>query len=148
MSTGVLATISLVIPAVLTAIIALIVTPGSAASKGLSRTQIWQYKLWEWNTAWLGLALGLATTFFFTEGLKDLIGKPRPDLLSRCDLDPAVVQQHALGGEGAQLPLWNLLVSSTACRQSKESKLNDGFASFPSGHASCKSSSWLHTHSC
>ena len=87
----------------------------------------------------MGLALGLATTFFFTEGLKNLIGRPRPDLLSRCNLDPTTVQQYALGGEGSQLPLWNLLISSTACRQPSVSKLNDGFASFPSGHSSCKS---------
>lgn len=86
----------------------------------------------------MGLALGLAITFFFTSGLKSLIGKPRPDLLSRCNLDPATIQQYALGGEGTQLPLWNLLVSSTACRQPDTSKLNDGFAAFPSGHASCE----------
>ncbi len=87
----------------------------------------------------MGLALGLATTFFFTEGLKNVIGKPRPDLLSRCNLDPATVQQYALGGDGGQLPLWNLLVSSTACRQPDTAKLDDGFASFPSGHSSCMS---------
>lgn len=100
-------------------------------------------KLWEWNTAWMGLALGLATTFFFTEGMKNLFGKPRPDLLSRCNLDPATVQQYALGGDGGQLPLWNLLISSTACRQPDTAKLNDGFASFPSGHSSCKLVSYL-----
>ncbi len=87
----------------------------------------------------MGLALGLAITFFFTEGLKNVIGKPRPDLLSRCNLDPATVQQYALGGDGGQLPLWNLLVSSTACRQPDTAKLDDGFASFPSGHSSCMS---------
>ena len=86
----------------------------------------------------MGLGLGLATTFFFTAALKNLIGKPRPDLLSRCNLDPATVQQYALGGLGSQLPLWNLLISSTACRQPDTSKLNDGFNSFPSGHSSCK----------
>ena len=86
----------------------------------------------------MGLALGLATTFFFTAALKNLIGKPRPDLLSRCNLDPATVQQYALGGLGTQLPLWNLLISSTACRQPDTSKLDDGFNSFPSGHSSCK----------
>lgn len=137
-STSVLVVISLVIPAVITAIVALLVTPGPSVSKGISKAQTWRYKLWEWNTAWLGLALGLATTFFFTEGLKDIIGKPRPDLLSRCNLDPAMVEQYALGGEGPQLPLWNLLVSSTACRQPDSARLNDGFAAFPSGHASCE----------
>lgn len=135
-STGVLVVISLIAPALITAFVALVFTPGPTAPQETSKSKIWRYKLWEWNTAWLGLALGLVTTFFFTEGLKSLIGKPRPDLLSRCDLDPALIQQYALGGEGGQLPLWNLLVSYTACRQSDLSKLNDGFASFPSGHSS------------
>ena len=130
--------ISLVVPAIVTAFVALVFTPGPTARRGTSTARLWRYKLWEWNTAWLGLALGLATTFFFTEGLKNLIGRPRPDLLSRCNLDPATVQQYALGGDGGQLPLWNLLISSTACRQPNKSRLNDGFASFPSGHSSCE----------
>lgn len=138
-STGLLVTIALVIPALITAFVALVFTPGPGVSQGAPKSRIWRIKLWEWNTAWMGLALALATTFFFTEGLKNIIGKPRPDLLSRCNLDPATVQQYALGGEGSQLPLWNLLISSTACRQPSASKLNDGFASFPSGHSSCKS---------
>ena len=137
-SSGVLVVISLIAPAIITALVALLATPGPTVSKGASRAKVWRTKLWEWNVAWLGLALGLAITFFFTEGLKNLIGKPRPDLLSRCDLDPAMVEQFALGGDGGQLPLWNLLVSSTACRQTSTSRLNDGFASFPSGHSSCE----------
>ncbi|CAD6587973.1 MAG: hypothetical protein ASARMPREDX12_003063 [Alectoria sarmentosa] len=135
-STGLLVTIALIIPAFVTAVVSLVFTPGPGLSQGTPTSRIWRMKLWEWNTAWMGLALGLATTFFFTEGLKNLIGRPRPDLLSRCNLDPANVQQYALGGEGSQLPLWNLLISSTACRQPSVSKLNDGFASFPSGHSS------------
>ena len=130
--------IALVAPAIITALVALIFTPGRSTSKGISKAGLWKYKLWEWNAAWLGLGLGLAITFFFTEGLKNLIGKPRPDLLSRCDLDPATVEQYVLGGEGVQLPLWNVLISSTACRQPIRSRLNDGFASFPSGHSSCE----------
>ena len=85
----------------------------------------------------MGLGLGLATTFLFVETLKILIGKPRPDLLSRCDLDPATVQQYVVGGEGSQLYVRDLLVSYTACRQPDRSKLDAGFVSFPSGHASC-----------
>ena len=137
-SSGLLVTIALVIPAVVTAIVALVFSPGPGITRGMSRSIMWRMKLWEWNTAWMGLALALATTFFFTEGMKNLYGKPRPDLLSRCNLDPATVQQYALGGEGDQLPLWHLLVSSTACRQPDSAKLNDGFHSFPSGHSSCK----------
>lgn len=84
----------------------------------------------------MGLALALATAFIFTEGMKTVIGKPRPDLLARCDLDPAVINNYALGGLGGELPLWNLLVSVTSCRQTDKSKLDDGFQSFPSGHSS------------
>ena len=138
--------ISTVIPAILTASIALVFTPKLSTARGTSILKTWQYKLWEWNVAWLGLALGLATTFFFVEGLKNLIGKPRPDLLSRCDLDPATVQQYAVGGEGSQLPLWNLLVSYTACRQPDRHKLDAGFVSFPSGHASCTHCNLLDPH--
>lgn len=138
-STGLLFTIALIIPALVMAFVTLVFTPGSGVSQETPKSRIWRMKLWEWNTAWMGLALALATTFFFTEGLKNLIGRPRPDLLSRCNVDPATVRLYALGGEGSQLPLWNLLISSTACRQPSASKLNDGFASFPSGHSSCES---------
>ena len=110
----------------------------------MPKSLIWRRKLWEWNTAWLGLALGLATTFLATEGIKTLIGRPRPDLLARCDLDPALVQQYALGGYGTQLPQFNILVSWTACRQPDLSRLNDGFQSFPSGHSSFSWSGMLY----
>lgn len=87
----------------------------------------------------MGLALALATTFMATEGMKNLFGKPRPDLLSRCDLDPGTLGQYVLGGLGRGLPEYNVLVSATACRQLDMDKLMDGFKSFPSGHASCES---------
>ena len=137
-SSGLLAVIALVIPAVIIAFVALVFGPGPGLTRGTPSSVVWRMKLWELHTAWMGFALGLATTFFFTEGMKNLYGKPRPDLLSRCNLDPAAVQQYALGGEGGQLPLWNLLISSTACRQPDSAKLDDGFQSFPSGHSSCE----------
>lgn len=135
-STAVLIVVSVVAPAVITAGVALTLTPRSGLAPGTSSARLWRRKLWEWNTAWMGLALGLALTFLFTEGIKVLIGRPRPDLLSRCDLDPAKVSQFALGGYGSRLPQFNLLVSYTACRQTDQSKLDDGFQSFPSGHSS------------
>ena len=136
-SSAVLVVVSLIAPGIITAAIALIFMPGPTVSKDTPRSQIWRLKLWEWNTAWMGLGLALATTFLFTEGMKNIFGKPRPDLLSRCNLDPATVQQYAVGGYGAQLPEWNLLVSSKACRQPDSSRLDNGFQSFPSGHSSC-----------
>lgn len=146
-STSLLVLISTIIPAIFTAFIPLVFTPKLSTARGTSILKTWRYKLWEWNVAWMGLALGLATTFLFVEGLKNLIGKPRPDLLSRCDLDPAAVPQSAVGGEGNQLPLWNLLVSYTACRQPDRSKLDDGFVSFPSGHASRTHCNLFHSKS-
>ena len=38
---------------------------------------------WDIHAGWLGLAVGLVGTLFITSGLKDIVGKPRPDLFSR-----------------------------------------------------------------
>ena len=101
---------------------------------------IYRLKLWEWHTGWLGLALALATTLLFTEGMKNMFGKPRPDLLSRCDPDLANIARSAVGGFGNRLTEGITLVSSTICRQRNQGILNGGFKSFPSGHASCNKS--------
>ena len=76
-----------------------------------------------------------------TEGLKDIYGKPRPDLLARCQPDLSRIAQYAVGGLG----LTNLgerygeapvVVDWHICSAPDDSTLSDGFASFPSGHAS------------
>lgn len=66
--------------------------------------------------------------------MKNLFGRPRPDLLSRCNPDWEHQADYALGGYPQVLNGF-YLVSSTICRQKDKSKLNDGFSSFPSGHA-------------
>ena len=99
---------------------------------------IYRLKLWEWHVGWLGLALALATTLLFTEGMKNLFGKPRPDLLSRCDPDLANIVTSTVGGFGDRVSQGITLVSSTICRQRDKGLVNGGFKSFPSGHASCK----------
>lgn len=137
-TTPVLGIVSLLVPAIITFLVAVILTPGCTVAKDTPRDQIWRRKAWEWNTAWMGLGLCLATTFFFTESMKNFFGKPRPDLLSRCNLDPEMVHQYAIGGYGTQMLEWNLLVSRTACRQTDSSILKSGFKSFPSGHSSCE----------
>ena len=76
-------------------------------------------------------------SFFFTQGMKNLFGKPRPDLLSRCNPDYQNQAQYAVGGLSQVLEGVNL-VSSTICRQPDKGKLDDGFSSFPSGHSSCE----------
>ncbi|KAL8770117.1 MAG: hypothetical protein Q9209_004155 [Squamulea sp. 1 TL-2023] len=134
-STAVLAVVSLIFPAIMIFLVTMIFVPGPSGLSWAPFGQTLRRKLWEWNTGWLGLGLTLALSFFFTQGMKNLFGKPRPDLLSRCDPDYEHQADYALGGY--PLALNGLyLVSSTICRQTDKGKLNDGFSSFPSGHAS------------
>ena len=137
-STVTLVLVALVAPAIIIALICLIFVPGPTVSDNTAKPLLWRRKLWEWQTAWLGLGLTLASTFFFTDAMKNLFGKPRPDLLSRCDPDIANLQQYVVGGFGSQVAGGIQLVSWKICRQSNLSILNDGFVSFPSGHSSCK----------
>lgn len=88
----------------------------------------------------MGLGLSLALAFFFTQGMKNLFGKPRPDLLSRCQPDYENQAKYQLGGFPTVLN-GVFLVSATICQQKDKGILNDGFSSFPSGHSSCMSPS-------
>lgn len=126
----------LVIPGVIIFLICLIFVPGPMVSKRTSKALIWRRKFWEWNTGWMGLGMSLATAFMLTQCMKQLFGKPRPDLLSRCNPNVDAVSTHRLGGDGMGLsPLWEL-VGATICQQTDEGILKDGFRSFPSGHSS------------
>lgn len=86
----------------------------------------------------MGLGLSLAIAFFVTDGTKNLVGKPRPDLLARCNPDLSRLLSSAVGGIGDQVDEGINLVSWTICRN-PGSILDDGFRSFPSGHSSCMS---------
>ncbi|KAI9808808.1 MAG: hypothetical protein M1826_004065 [Phylliscum demangeonii] len=131
---AVLITLSLIVPAVVIFLVCLIFVPGPTVPRRTSGAVYWQRKIWEWNAGWLGLGLALALTFLITDGMKNLFGKPRPDLLSRCNPDLSRVGQDAVGGYGDQLSGGSFLVSAAICRN--RSLLNDAFRSFPSGHAS------------
>ncbi len=135
-STGLLFVIGLIIPAVITFVVCIFIGLGPVTGKRSTRSKQFKRKLWEWNAAWLGLALSLAIAFFLTNGSKNLFGKPRPDLLGRCDPDLSLLLSSAVGGIGSQLPEGKNLVSWTICRN-PGSTLDDGFRSFPSGHSSC-----------
>jgi membrane-associated phospholipid phosphatase len=135
-STAVLVIVSLVAPAIIILLIVMIFVPGPTA-RGAGKAMIWRRKLWEWNTGWLGLALSLALAFMLTDGMKNLFGKPRPDLIARCIPDVANLQKYVVGGLGNQVPDGQFLVSWQICTQKDMAVLNDGFAAFPSGHSSC-----------
>ncbi|KAH0162899.1 PAP2-domain-containing protein, partial [Aureobasidium melanogenum] len=82
-------------------------------------------RLWELNCGILGLALSEGTAFVITGTLKNTVGKPRPDLIDRCQPKAGSVDPSPYG-----------LSNSTICTQTDISILRDGFRSFPSGHSS------------
>lgn len=139
-STAVLVVVSLIAPAVIIVAVAFVFIPGSAASEALgeapSRSVLWRYKIWEWNAGWLGLGLSMAGVFMATQGLKDLYGKPRPDLLARCNPDLSQIAAHTVGGLGSKLTDAATLVSWEICQNKSDDLKVDGFSSFPSGHSS------------
>ncbi|KAL1959702.1 hypothetical protein VTO42DRAFT_1288 [Malbranchea cinnamomea] len=80
-------------------------------------------RLWELNCGLLGLFLSQATAFVITTALKNAVGKPRPDIIDRCqprnvDLGPYQLANY------------------TICTQADQHIMKDGFRSFPSGHSS------------
>ncbi|KAL4813675.1 PAP2 superfamily-domain-containing protein [Aspergillus spinulosporus] len=141
-STSVLVVVSLIAPAVVIVAVCLLLTPGQsidrsgADPRSSSRALLLRRKIWEWNAGWLGLGLACAAAFMATEGLKDLYGKPRPDMLARCDPDLENIATYAVGGLGQRLQGAPTLVSWDICRNKADSLKRDGFASFPSGHSS------------
>ena len=136
-SIGTLFAVALVVPGVLIVLISVVFVPGRKLSKQASRSQLWKRKLWEWNVGWLGLALSFVVTVFLVDGLKVLVGKPRPDLLARCNPDLSNAASHVLGGVNDRISE-GTLVSWTICRSTNKSVLQDGFQAFPSGHAACR----------
>ncbi|EXJ77640.1 hypothetical protein A1O3_09868 [Capronia epimyces CBS 606.96] len=138
-STAVLIVVGLVAPGVITAIISLLFVPGPTAHRSTPRALIWRRKIWEWNTAWMGLGLALAGAFMITEGLKDLTGKPRPFMLAVCDPDtsPEAIRRYQVGGLGTSLSsAVPVVVDWHICRNTDKDKMRNAFASWPSGHSS------------
>jgi len=79
---------------------------------------------WDFHNATLGAILGLALTGAVTQVVKLTVGRPRPDILDRCQ-PPA----------GLSDPPYQLS-NSTICTQTNVAIMRDGFRSFPSGHSS------------
>ena len=142
MTTTTLILVGLFAPAILIFLISWIIVPASASLNGNGKPPVAQYirrKFWEWNAGWMGLALAIASAWTATQGLKVLVGKPRPDLLARCNPDLSRIAEFTIGGLGDQVRGAATLVSWGICRDQSNSLRIDGFASFPSGHSSCMS---------
>ncbi|OJJ49621.1 hypothetical protein ASPZODRAFT_986182 [Penicilliopsis zonata CBS 506.65] len=134
-TTGTLALVAVMAPAVIILVGSFLLVPGAAVEGNGSRSQMWRRKLWEWNAGWLGLGVALAGAFLTVQGLKDLIGKPRPDFLARCDPDLSKIKTYTVSGLGTELSGAPTLVTWEICRNKTSMVKGDGFASFPSGHA-------------
>ncbi|KAM7208318.1 Phosphatidic acid phosphatase type 2/haloperoxidase [Naviculisporaceae sp. PSN 640] len=61
-------------------------------------------------------------TTFLTDVVKNTVGRPRPDLLARCQPKPGTPHDQ--------------LVSIDVCTETAHHRLHDGWRSFPSGHSS------------
>ncbi|KAH7914956.1 PAP2-domain-containing protein [Hygrophoropsis aurantiaca] len=79
---------------------------------------------WDYHVSVLGLILGLVITGAITQFSKITVGRPRPDLLSRCIPIP-----------GSQDPTYGLSTDAI-CTQTDTAIMIDGWRSFPSGHSS------------
>jgi len=133
--------VALVAPGLITLIVSFIFIPGPTAHKSTPKALIWRRKLWEWNTAWLGLGLSLASAFMITEGLKDLAGKPRPHAITVCrpDVSANSITLNRVGGLGIGFTTSGatpIIVSTSICQETDPHVLRDAFASWPSGHSS------------
>jgi len=89
------------------------------------RKHTFRERLWELNCGLLGLGLAISMQYVVVGSLKNAIGKPRPDLIDRC---------QPLPGSADPLPFG--LSNHTICTQTDNAILKDGFRSFPSGHSS------------
>ncbi|UZJ56893.1 hypothetical protein CBS101457_006213 [Exobasidium rhododendri] len=109
-STTLLAVLAVLIPAAIIAIVSL----------GISRS------VWDLNAGLLGFVLSHAITLTATTVVKVTVGRPRPDLIDRCQPRPGSANATPYG-----------LVTQAICTTDLGSHLlRDGFRSFPSGHAS------------
>ncbi|KAF4631138.1 hypothetical protein G7Y89_g6994 [Cudoniella acicularis] len=70
----------------------------------------------------LGFLISLILASFITDVIKNAVGRPRPDLISRCK----PLAETATG----------VLVGIDACTETDHHILHDGWRSFPSGHSS------------
>ena len=70
----------------------------------------------------LGWTASMILTLFLTDVVKNAVGRPRPDLLSRCKPAPGTAA--------------DVLVTWEVCTETDHHVLHDGWRSFPSGHSS------------
>ncbi|KZF21005.1 acid phosphatase/Vanadium-dependent haloperoxidase [Xylona heveae TC161] len=70
----------------------------------------------------LGFLISILLTSFLTDVVKNSVGRPRPDLISRCKPEKGTPE--------------HTLVTFEICTETDHHVLHDGWRSFPSGHSS------------
>ncbi|KAG8820251.1 hypothetical protein FRC19_009017 [Serendipita sp. 401] len=80
---------------------------------------------WDFHSSWLGLLLSLSLTGAVSQVVKVVVGRPRPDLIARCQPMAGATNNPVYG-----------LVTSKICTQTDVAIMRDGFRSFPSAHSS------------
>lgn len=131
-----------ILPIIIILVVTLVFVPGRTVPRGTPRKLVWMRKLWELHIGVLGIALSLFLAWFITNGLKNMEGRPRPDMLARCQPDLSKVDDFYVGGY--RLPVgsstsqytFGHMVNASICTNNDTSVLYDGFRSFPSGHSS------------
>jgi membrane-associated phospholipid phosphatase len=133
------------LPEVIVLVVCLVLVPGSTVPKGTPKSLIWRRKLWELHAGLLGLGLAISAAFFITNGMKNMFGKPRPDMLARCQPDLENIAKYVVGGIGLDgFAGDGRLVSADICTSTNKKRLDDGFRSFPSGHSSSSSAGLIY----
>lgn len=74
------------------------------------------------EVTYLSLAVSIVMTSFVVDLIKNAVGRPRPDLIARCEPEDGTPT--------------DVLVTVDVCTQSDHFTLHDGWRSFPSGHSS------------
>lgn len=110
----------------------------------LKERRYWHRKIWELNAGLMGLGLSYVLALLLTQMVKNLFGKPRPDLLSRCAPDLSRLSDFVVEGYATDIAATWSVVSVGICTNTDASVLNDGFRSFFSGHASSSFSGLLY----
>ncbi|KAH7105993.1 PAP2-domain-containing protein [Auriculariales sp. MPI-PUGE-AT-0066] len=77
------------------------------------------------HSGWLGVVVSLTITGSITNLTKVLVGRPRPDLIDRCQPVPGSTNAAVYG-----------LVTDDICTTTDTYIMDDGWRSFPSGHSS------------
>ncbi|KXH35221.1 hypothetical protein CSIM01_11175 [Colletotrichum simmondsii] len=137
--------LSVALPIVVIFGVVILFVPGGTVPRDTPRSLVWSRKIWEVHAGWLGLILSVVTTWFIVSTTKNLLGKPRPNALARCQPDLDNLARYIVGGiSNTTTVAMGQLVSADICTNPDKSVIDEGFRSFPSGHSSVAASGLIY----